>query len=179
MSCPQTLAGIAKDCSANMGGIVRVLLANKDDVAAMTITNGEITAITMRNTAASGDPVYATFKEYLFRPNTGNMVSEYQIDDAAGTKFVQTTLAMVFSRMETAKRLEISALALADAVAIVEDANGKYWYLGYDFPLTMSAGGGDTGTARADRNGYTLTLVDNSKELPMEVSDSIIDGLLD
>lgn len=178
MSCPQTLAGIPKDCNGSMGGIVRVLLANRDDVVSITETNNVISAITMRNTAASGDPVYATFAEYLFRPGTGNMTSEYQIDEAAGTQYVQTLLALVFNRMETNKRLEIGALALADAVAIVEDANGKYWYLGMDHPLHMNAGGGETGTARGDRNAYTITLQDDSMDLPHEVSASIIDGLL-
>lgn len=153
-----------------MGGIVRVLLANRDDVSAITVTDGMITAITM---AASKD-----FKEYLFRPQTGSMTSERQIDEAAGTNYVQTLLALVFNRMETSKRLEIEALALADAVAIVEDANGKYWYLGKDHPLHMSAGGGETGTARGDRNAYTTTLQDDSKEFPYEVDPDIVAALL-
>ena len=85
-----------------MGGIVRVLLANRDDVSAVTVTDGMISAITM---VASKE-----FKEYLFRPQTGSMTSERQIDEAAGTNYVQTLLALVFNRMETSKRLEIEAL---------------------------------------------------------------------
>lgn len=159
-----------------MGGIVRVLLANRDDVSAITVTDGEITAITM--VSSGTPPVAATFKEYLFRPQTGSMKSERQIDEAAGTNYVQTLLALVFNRMETSKRLEIEALALADAVAIVEDANGKYWYLGKDHPLHMSAGGGETGTARGDRNAYTTTLQDDSLEFPNEVDPDIVAALL-
>lgn len=153
-----------------MGGIVRVLLANRDDVSAVTVTDGMISAITMASNKE--------FKEYLFRPQTGSMTSERQIDEAAGTNYVQTLLALVFNRMETSKRLEIEALALADAVAIVEDANGKYWYLGKDHPLHMSAGGGETGTARGDRNAYTTTLQDDSLEFPNEVDPDIVAALL-
>ncbi|MCR5071208.1 MAG: hypothetical protein K6A62_04705 [Bacteroidales bacterium] len=176
MSCPQTLVGIAKDCQANMGGIEVVLIANKDDVASITVTDGEITAITMGDDGAT-PPVPYTFKEYHFRPQSSNLTSEYQIDDAAGTKYVQSQLALVFSRMETAKRIEIGALALADAVAIVGDCNGKWWFLGYDHPLHMNAGGGETGTARGDRNAYTITLQDESKEMPMEVDATVVAGL--
>lgn len=176
MSCPQTLAGIAKDCQSSMGGIDVVLIANKDDVASITVTDGEITAITMGDDGGT-PPVPYTFKEYHFRPQTSNLTSEYQIDDAAGSKFVQSTLAMVFSRMETAKRIEISALALADAVAIAHDNNGKWWFLGYDHPLNMSAGGGETGTNHSDRNAYTISLLDVSKELPMEVDPTVVAGL--
>ena len=159
-----------------MGGIKRVLVANADDVVSVAFTDDIISGITMAS--AGTPPVAATFKEYLFRPGTGSMTSEYQVDEAAGSQYVQTLLSLAFSRMETSKRLEITALAIADCVAIVEDNNGKFWYLGYDNPLHLNAGGGESGTARSDRNGYTITLQDDSKELPFEVSSSIISGLL-
>ena len=170
MACPQTLSGLAKDCTANMGGIVRVLLANADDVASLTVADNAISAITMVSTKY--------FKEYNFRPNTSSMTSNWQINAENGVAYVQTDLQMVFNRMETTKRVEVSAMALADLVAIVEDCNGKFWYLGYDNPVHISAGDGQTGTARADRNGYSVTLQDDAKALPMEVASSIIDSLL-
>lgn len=171
MSCPQTFAGIPKDCSSSMGGIEVVLLANRDDVTAVTVTSGKISAITMA--ASTG------FKEYHFRPGTGSMTSERQIDESAGTQYVQTLLSLFFNRMETGKRLEMEAIALADSVAIVKDANGKWWYLGYDHPLHLNAGGAVTGTARGDRNGYPVTLQDDSLELPHEVDATIVDALID
>lgn len=177
MSCSQTLSGIAKDCAVNMGGIKRVLLANKDDVSAITVTSGKISAITM--VSAGTPPVSAKFYEFLFRPNTGNFASSWQINNENGAKFVQTLLTMIFSRMETSKRVAIMALAQADLVAIVEDANGLYWFLGYDDPLMLADGSdAQTGTARADRNGYTVVLEDNSNELPYEVDGTIVSALL-
>lgn len=165
-----TLAGLAKDCASNMGGIVEVLLANFDDVTALTVSEEIITAITL----ASG----AYFHKYNFPKETGSLTSNRTVDPTVGANFVQTDLLMQFNRMETSKRVEIAALAQADLVAIVKDANGKYWYLGKDEPVTMTANDGQTGTARGDRNGYTITLRDNAKEMPMEVSSSIITNLL-
>ena len=170
MSCTQTLSGLAKDCSANMGGIVEVLIALYDDVTALTITTDVISAITMASSKK--------FKKYSFAKNTGNLTSTYNIDPASGVKYVTSDLLLQFNRMETTKRVEISALALADLAVIVKDANGKYWYLGKDEPVNASAGDGQTGTARSDANRYTITLQDNSKEMPYEVSDSVIEGLL-
>ena len=170
MPCPQTLSGLAKDCAASMGGIVRVLLANKDDVTAVTVSTDIISAITLASSKY--------FHEYAFRPNTSQMTSNWQVNAENGVAYVQTDLVMVFNRMETTKRVEIAAMALADLVAIVQDCNGKYWYLGYDNPLHLSAGDGQTGTARSDRNGYSVTLQDDSLGLPFEVSASIIDDLL-
>lgn len=170
MACNQTLSGLVKDCSPSMGGITEVLLANREDVSAVTANSGKISEITMASSAK--------FKKYSFARNTGSMTSTYTIDQASGVKYVTTDLLLQFNRMETAKRVEISALAVNDLVAIVKDANGIYWYLGYDEPVNASAGDGQTGTARGDANRYTITLQDNSKEMPMEVDSTIVAALI-
>ena len=154
-----------------MGGIAEVLIANYDDVTAVAVTTGIVSAITMATSAK--------FKKYHFNKNTGNLTSTYNIDPASGVKYVASDLLLQFNRMETAKRVEISALALADLAVIVKDANGKYWYLGKDEPVNASAGDGQTGTARGDANRYTITLHDESLEMPYEVDSTIISGISD
>lgn len=170
MSCIQTLSGLAKDCAANMGGIVEVLIANFDDVSEVTITTDKVSAITMASSAK--------FKKYNFAKNTGSLTSTYNIDQASGVKYVTSDLLLQFNRMETTKRVEITALSLGDLAVIVKDANGKYWYLGKDEPVNASAGDGQTGTARGDANRYTITLQDESQEMPYEVDASIVDALI-
>lgn len=170
MACTQTLSGLTRDCAPSMGGIVEVLIANFADVASVNVASGVIDTITM---AAS-----AKFKRYEFARNTGSLASNYNIAPENGTRYVQSDLVLVFNKMETAKRVEISALAQSDLVCIVKDANGKFWYLGKDEPVMASAGDGLTGTARADRNGYSITLQDNSAEMPYEVDADIIDALV-
>lgn len=161
MACSQTLAGILKDCASNMGGVVEVYIANSSDVTAVTKTSDKVTAITMNSTAK--------FKKYQFNPETSSLSSNYQVNRQNGTIFVQSDLLMVFNRMETTKRIEITALAQGELIAIVKDANGLYWLLGENEPMVLSAGDGLTGTARADRNGYSVTLQDNSPEMPSEI----------
>ena len=170
MSCNQTLSGLVKDCSPSMGGILEVLLANREDVASVEAGTGKISGITMEASAK--------FKKYTFARNTGSLTSTYTIDQASGVKYVTTDLVLQFNRMETTKRVEITALSVNDLVAIVKDANGVYWYLGYDEPVNASAGDGQTGTARGDANRYSITLQDISKEMPMEVDASTIEGIL-
>ncbi len=160
MSCLQTLNGIVRDCASNMGGIAEVLLANKSSVTT-TVADGKVTAITL----ASGEQ----FHKYNFAPETASMSSNYQVNAQNGTRYVQTDLLMVFNRMQTPSRVEILAMAQGELCAIVKDNNGVYWFLGFDEPLMLSAGDGLTGAARGDRNGYSATLQDNSKELPYEI----------
>lgn len=163
MACAQTLSGLVHDCAANMGGIKAVYLANKADVDAITVASDKITGITM---AAS-----AKFHKYEFARRTGSLSSNWQVNAENGTKFVQTDLLLVFNRMETTKRVEIAAMAAGELVAIVEDNNGVFHYLGLpeESPLEISAGDGLTGTALADRNGYSITLQLQGLNLPTEV----------
>ena len=170
MPCIQTLSGLARDCSSNMGGILEVLIANADDVTGVTLSEGIISTISMATTAK--------FKRYTFPKNTGSLTSTYNIDRASGVQYVSSELLLQFNRMETQKRVEITALALGDLVCIVKDANGKNWYLGKDEPVSASASDGQTGTARGDANRYTITLLDESKEMPYEVDASIVEALV-
>lgn len=170
MPCIQTLSGLARDCSSNMGGIQEVLIANAADVTGVTITENQISAIAMASSAK--------FKRYSFAKNTGSLTSTYTIDPASGVKYVTSDLLLQFNRMQTQARVEITALALGELVCIVKDANGKYWYLGKDEPVNASAGDGQTGTARGDANRYTITLQDESLEMPYEVDETIIPSIV-
>ena len=66
---------------------------------------------------------------------------------------------------------QLISSAAGEVVAVVKDANGKYWALGKDEPVTASAGEGVTGTARGDGNHYSITLLDNATTFPYEVSN--------
>ena len=170
MSCSTTLSGLSRDCAANKGGVAEVYIANRSDVTAVTVTDGKVSAITMASSKY--------FQVYQFNRGTASMASTYNVDQANGTRFVGTDLVMIFNRMQTAKRIEVTALAVNDLYVIVKDNNGAYWLLGYDNPVNIGAGDGNTGTALTDRNGYSVTLHDDSDEMPYEVLASIIAGLL-
>ena len=161
MACTQTLSGITRDCANSNGGILEVYIANFDDVTAVTVTSNKITGITMASSKK--------FKTFQFRRNTGSLSSTYQISPENGSSYVESDLVLTFSRMETTKRVAITALAQGTLRAIVKDANGLYWFLGFDEPLYASAGDGLTGQARGDRNGYSITLQDVSLEMPYEI----------
>lgn len=173
-----TLKGIMMDCSNSIGGIKRVWLARYSDIASVTI--GDITesgsssvvlgkGVTAINLKSGGE-----WYEYQFRKNTGSLTSTLNVDEENGNNYVTSELSLVFSKMETKKRMEMAALAVGAVVAVVEDSNGKFWYLGYDDYVSASAGTGETGTAKEDRNAYTITLSTDSAEWPYELSEAAI-----
>lgn len=177
MSCAAyTLNGLARDCSQSMGGIKEVYIANYEDVTAATVSTeddgskGKIGTITMKDTAK--------FKKYVLRKGAGSFTSNATIDNANGVNFVTTELVFNMLRMDTVKRIEMTALSVNELAVIVLDSNGIYWYLGYDNPVTASAGSGATGTAKTDGNLYSITLQDESATYPYEVDASIVAGLV-
>ena len=168
MSCNQTLGGLSKDCSRSMGGIAEVWIANHDEVKA-TLSTNKISSISD----------VSTFKKYFFRKGTGSMTHTYNIDPTTGANYVTTDLALQFNKMETAKRVEICALAVNELAVIVKDCNGIYWYLGYDNPVVATAADGATGQAFTDANKYGITLQDNSLELPYEIDPSVLESIIE
>ena len=172
MACSQTLNGIAAACETNVGGIREVYIANYDDVTAIEVdaTSNMIDTITMD----TGKKFY----KYLFKKNTSSLTSTLNVDPTAGVNFVQSDLALVFAKQETTKRMEIAKLSLGELRVIVKDANGKFWFLGYEEFVSATAGTAETGVNRTDGNRYTITLTDYASSYPYEVDPEIIDALV-
>ena len=169
MACSTVLTGIALDC-ANAGGIKKVYIAPIADVSSVTVNAGAVSAITMANSKK--------FKEYSFRKNTASLTKTATKDDAAGTSFVTSEVALRFAKMDNAKRTEMQALLTGNVYVIVLDNNGKYWFLGYDSYCSASAATGESGTSLGDANQYTINLSAETVEFPQTVDDTIIAALI-
>lgn len=164
MGCvSKTLAGIVADCSTSMGGIKKIWLTTTDPKP--SVSAGVITAF-----AGSG----VTWYKYEIGKGTSSFTSTLNVDQANGTNYVSTELVMLFKRMDAVKRAEMEALSLDDMYAVVLDANGVAWYLGFDEPISATAGTGQTGTAKTDANNYQITLTDESATFPYTVAEDII-----
>jgi len=163
-----TLAAIAKQCKDNAGGIKAIYIADVDSISGVTASTGEtITSIAMSGTAK--------FQKWEFAAQTGTFTSTATISEENGTLYFQNDCSLVFAQMEKVKRLQIMAATVSNTVVIVKDSNDRLFYMGYDNPVSASAAGGEAGTAMGDRNGYTITLTDFSKGLPMEVEMTVSD----
>lgn len=150
-------------CVANLGGIKNVWLAEWEEDVIVRDAEGNIKMTDELVTELK--VTTSDWTKYPMRKNVASMTSTLN-NSTDGASYVTTELALVFSRMDAAKRASIQALALGEVMAIVEDSNGELWLLGADAPLVATAGAGETGTAMADANRYTLTLTDESKQFP-------------
>lgn len=172
MDCSSiTLGTITMDCTPSLGGIKRVWLTQyADGIAALSTEGDEIASLTL--------PASQEWHLYEFRKGTGSLTSTLTVDETAGTNYVTNELALVFTKMETTKRMEIAAMSIGHLCAVVEDSNGQYWFLGYDDYVSASAGTGVTGTAKGDQNAYTITLSTDSESYPYPLSAEAITSIV-
>lgn len=168
MGCCVTLQGIIRDCDSNIGGIKRAWGACFDEAGTPIVVDDMISAI----------PNAGAWHSYEFRKETGSVTTTITTDTNSGTLYYESAIVFQFAKQETVKRIEINALSQSDTAWIVEDNNGKFWYFGYDFGVVLSDGTAETGTARADFNGYNITLTDTSKELPYEIQPDAMQDIL-
>ena len=157
-----TLSSIDARCDGSVGGIKRILIANRDDVTATISTDANelqyIDSITLASTKK--------FVEWKFRKNTGSYTSTLSTDPAIGNNTVTTEVSLQFSKAEVTKRLNIQTAINANAVVIVEDMYGNFIYLGYENEVAITSAVMQSGTATGDLSGFTLTFQDIATELP-------------
>ena len=161
MSCSTALAGLLRDCAQSVGGVKAFWLAPAADVTSVTISSGEVTAITMASSKK--------LMKYAINAESSSMTSTATINRAQGTKYVQTDLVAAFAKMSATSRAEVSAILQDDMVALVLDNNGTYFLLGAENPAYCSAAAGQTGQAMGDANQFSVTITDMSGDVPPTV----------
>ena len=167
-----TLKGMALECLATNGGAKNVYFVEHGK-ATITDTVVETAETTGNHIINASDITMADstkFIAYHFAKHQGSLTTT--TGESNGNKYWQSTLALQFNRMEGKKHLEIQALALGELDALIEDYNGKVWFIGYDGYLSETAGNttAQTGTATDDLNGYTISLTARNGYLPFEVN---------
>ena len=161
--------GQTRDCSDSLGGIVEVLISERDNITATTLENGEVTAITQSGAT--------NFYRYELKKESGSLTSTATVDQTGGTSFYDNVAAFTINKMSAAKSNSIKMLLLARLFVIIKDNNGVYWALGNDNFAEGSSLVGQTGQAYGDPNQYQIELTDKSQFPCYGVEASVIAGL--
>lgn len=172
MSCLTT--GLSINCANSCaGGLSKFYIASKDDVTALTLVSGEITAITM--------DVGALFYEFIPYEETANFT---ETGERANCNTVVTqTMVAVFPCHSQETRDAIKELqdCCCGFIVIHEENNGKRWLWGASTDLTglgisynaqLTNFETVTGTAINDQNQTTITLTARGtvQAIPVEAS---------
>lgn len=169
MACALT-SGYTLDCRESQGGLIELYFIEAGNVSSITEASGNVTAITK----AAGK----VFRKYEQVQDTAFFVENLNSNVQNGTVYYQQELTLVINKMATAVRNELLLLIKNRLIAVVKDANGSYWLLGKTRYLHATAGNSGSGTASADRNGYTFTFTALEPAMAPSVDSGIIAGLL-
>lgn len=165
---------------ANIGGVTKILITNRSAVGDITLTNGGLTgsanSFVTEIFATGSTSTPPVFYEYDVRRETASYTETLNKGDN-GSLFYGNALTIVLDRMEKIKRDELMLLDRALVTVIFRDANGIFWMFGYNEAAEVSANTGQTGVARTDANGYTLTLTEAGPQRAYVVSPAIIEDL--
>lgn len=174
MACTATLNGFGNACDTSKGGVKAIWIAPyKEGIATIVdpSKSGEVGRVSITQEDI------AKFKVFYIKQNTTSFTSTLTADPANGVNYVSTVLSVVFTKMNTQKRIEMAALAVNDVNIIVQDANNSYWFLGLDEAVTATNATGETGTAKTDGNKYTIEFTDESESFPYELTSISIGDL--
>lgn len=165
-----TTANICKGCRDAVGGIKQVYIV-AGCVTGVT-ENGDQEILTV---GATGGTVYT----YQVEKNTSNFVENIQASLENGTTVYNQQVNLVFLKLQQSTRNQIKLLAQNTNMKVfVETNEGSIFYLGEDFGMALSSGTAESGTAFADRNGYTLLLEGFEKEPAKKLAGSLSSTLV-
>lgn len=145
MACTLT-TGRELPCKDSVGGIKAVYLADYGSLGTLTVTAGEVTAISA---------VAPTLFQFDVK---GNSSLEQTINSSRenGTTFYEQTLNLTLTKLDLATQQEIVTIAKARPHIFVEDYNGNYFLVGAVHGADVSGGTVVTGAAMGDLSGFTL-----------------------
>ena len=173
VSYAMAIAVYTKACEKNTGGNARVFFTEAANVSSVTVTSGEVSAITM----ATG----TTFHEVQAEIDT-----VIRTETAAGrrTNISYThRVEMKFGKPQTALNTLSDSLTDASAcgiIAIVQDGNGNCWLVGYNETDTTNRGlyvvqdDTQSGALPSDEEGNVVTIaletISGYKDLPFDAT---------
>lgn len=169
MSCNMTTGYNDRTCTNGKGGIKSVLLFPLGNATGVTITNNEITAITV-----SGEVFY-----YKLKSNLSSYTAPVQVNKDNGTLWYNHSLSMILASDTKELRSEIHLLAQNEVICFVEKANGTWVALGLEEGLQVAdANEYTSGILKSDRQGHVIVLNGMENNEVPDVTDGIITTLL-
>jgi len=175
MACNLTLADVGFDCTdLGIGGLKAVYLANRDELISQSLVSVSGGAATVTPAAANlytdGDAVKVEFN----LKDGFSVFTDVKTVSADGIVSTVPTIAIEIPKMSPAHRDALNDMAKAGAelVAFVETAAGTYHMIGFDYGLYAATVDGTSGTGRAEKNRYQLTLTGDEDSLAYHLDSS-------
>jgi len=164
MICDIT-AGRLRACKQNLGGLGRVFLFNYL-ANPFTVTAGVATAI---------NPLLTEVFEYEIEGDGNNIAESLVPDRNTGTSVNTQTTTITLKKIDATTSQQLNLVAYSFPMMVVVDRNGVGHAIGIDDGIDFTVAQ-NTGGAKTEMNGYTLTGVSTTGSLsPKLDTDTLAD----
>ena len=175
------IANYVKTCAKNAAGASKIFIAEAGDASDMTVTSGEISAITMTTGT--------TFHEIDCNADSIRRVEEENLSNNA--LFINHKVELVIQKPSTTLntlRASLHDALVCGAIVLVLDNNGEVWCVGWNDttknnnPLTMVEGNVDSGNSPEEQEMQSWSPVLSGKsayvDLPLDstLTATVLDG---
>jgi hypothetical protein len=150
--------GFTLDCNEGVGGVKEIFLCNWEDLeSGVTLdgTTGEVNAL----------PSPLTLFRYQPNRNTGALTMTPNVNLENGTLYFSQVVEFMLGKMESDKHKELVKLAKAKVGVFVRMYTDQILFVGRTDGAFLTAGSFQTGKAKGDANGYSVTLTAEEPEL--------------
>lgn len=171
MACALT-QGFGLDCREGIGGLKEVYIIELANISEITESSGIVSAITK----ATGK----RFWKYSLVRETSNATENIVGNEQNGTIYYDQQVQIIINKRQASVRNEILLLAknFLTVVGVENQLNSsgqpRAFLYGKTQGLQLLTGTSETGTAWADRNGYTLPFAGKEPELAPEVAYAVL-----
>lgn len=202
MACDITLGDVTYSCDdIGIGGLKRVILANKAELvkeltaadgttpfSGISVSSAGAVTINVDPSVTSGDNSLYTLLSNTNATYGGALASEIQFNlkdgfsvfsevktvSADGIVSSVPTISIEVPKMSEAHRNDLNNLAKpgAELVAFVQTAAGTYHLVGWEYGLYASSVDGNSGTGRAEKNRYQITLTGEEDSLSYAIDQT-------
>lgn len=162
MACDIT-AGRLKVCKESNGGLRKLYLFNYVENP-FTVSNGVVTAL---------NPLLTFVYEYELEGDGNTFGENMPSDRNSGTTVNTQTLTIVLKKQDAVTSAQLTLLAKGFPMAVVRDRNNVYHAIGIDDGIDFTIAP-QTGGAKTEMNGYTLTGVATTKDLSPKLDSEAI-----
>ena len=158
-------SGYTLGCRDNIGGVAEVYIGeyNGSSLGYQLGTDNII------GTFSGGTVSFYTFQQEI---ETASFTENGNFSIENGTSYYEMTLSIVLHKLEAALRNKILLLGQGKWRVIVKDQRGKYWLMGYQNPVRVSASTPGVGKAYGDMNGATITFIGKEPVPAYEVAST-------
>lgn len=170
MSCILT-SGYQLGCRDAVGGVSEIYIGQY---------NGDALQYTLDSTGAINDITagIVPFHKFEQELETASYNENGQFSNENGTAFFEQTLSITLHKMNSELRNKIIILSHGAWRIIIKDNMGKYWLMGHENPVRVSAATPQLGKAFGDLNGAVLTFSTKSPTPAIEITQQAASELI-